>query len=330
MKNWLLAAAIACGLCTGGPAQAQSDYPNHAVKIIINSAPGSATDVAVRLMAERLGQVWGQQPVVENRPGAGGSMAVRAAATAPPDGYTLYVGAASTFTALKGAPGVAPNLPIELPRDFTPIGFITQQPMFIAVSPKIGVKSLPELIALAKKEPGALSYATTGRGRITHLTMELLQERAGIKLQMIPYSGGPTAAMSDVGTGRVAIVIEGYSGLAGGLNSHLINGIAVASLDRLDDFKDLPTVAETLPGFLAGGWNVLLAPIGTPDAIVQKASVDLRKALDDAEVKKKLAALGAYTHPMTPAEVTAFAQDQQRTWRPIAEKVAKEMAEPGK
>ena len=149
--------------------------------------------------------------------------------------------------------------------------------MFIAVSPKIGVKSLPDLIALAKKKPGELSYATTGRGRITHLTMELLQERAGIKLQMIPYSGGPTAAMSDVGTGRVAIVIEGYSGLAGGLNSHLINGIAVASLERLADFKDLPTVAETLPGFLAGGWNVLLAPVGTPDAIIQKTSKDLAR-----------------------------------------------------
>jgi tripartite-type tricarboxylate transporter receptor subunit TctC len=321
-------AAIALGLCSA--AHAQASYPDKPVKIIIDSAPGSATDVASRLMAERLGAVWGQQAVVENRPGAGGSIAVRAASMAAPDGYTLYVGAASTFTALKGAPGVAPNLPIELPRDFAPIGFITQQPMFIAVSPKIGVKSLPELIALAKKEPGALSYATTGRGRITHLTMELLQERAGIKLQMIPYSGGPTAAMSDVGTGRVAIVIEGYSGLAGGMNSKLINGIAVASLERLDHFKDLATVAETLPGFLAGGWNVLLAPVGTPDSIIQKASGDLRKAMEDAELKKKLAALGAYVHPMTPAEVTAFAQDQQRTWRPIAEKVAKEMAEPGK
>ena len=116
-------------------AQAQSDYPNKPVKIIIDSAPGSATDVAARLMAERLSAVWGQQAIVDNRPGAGGSIAVRAASQAAPDGYTLYVGAASTFTALKGAPGVAPNLPIELPRDFAPIGFMTQQPMFIAVAP---------------------------------------------------------------------------------------------------------------------------------------------------------------------------------------------------
>jgi len=324
MKILLLAAAAVIAL--GSPSQAQN-FPDRPVKIINDSAPGSATDTAARLTAERLSQIWGQQVVVENRPGAGGSLAVRAAQQATPDGYTLYVGAASTFTALKGAPGVAPNLPIELPRDFTPIGFMTIQPMFIAVSPAINVKSLPELIALAKQKPGELSYATTGRGRITHLTMELVQERAGIKLQMIPYTGGPTAAMSDVGTGRVAVVLEGYAGLAGGLNSGLIKGIAVSSQQRLDDFKDLPTVAETLPGFVAGGWNVLLAPVGTPDAIIQKASVDLRKAMEDAEVRKKLAALGGYVQPMTPVEVNKFVQDQQTTWRPIAEKVAKEMAE---
>ena len=213
MRTLLSAFAATLVLCAA--AQAQSDYPNKPVRIINDSAAGSATDVATRLMADRLGAVWGQQAIVENRPGAGGSIAVRAASQAAPDGYTLYVGAASTFTALKGAPGVAPNLPIELPRDFAPIGFITQQPMFIAVSPRLGIKSLPELIELAKKKPGELSYATTGRGRITHLTMELVQSRAGIKLQMIPYTGGPHASMADVATGRVAIVIEGYSGLAG-------------------------------------------------------------------------------------------------------------------
>src|SRR4029079_13711280 len=150
---------------------------------------------------ERLGAVWGQQPIVENRPGAGGSIAVRAASQASPGGYTLYVCAASTLTALTGAPGVAPNLPIELPRDFAPIGFITQQPLFIAVPPQLGIKSLPELIELAKKKPNELSYATTGRGRITHLTMEMIQLRADIKLQMIPYTGGPHASMADLPTG---------------------------------------------------------------------------------------------------------------------------------
>jgi tripartite-type tricarboxylate transporter receptor subunit TctC len=325
MRTLLSALAATLVLCAG--AQAQSDYPNKPVKIIIDSAPGSATDVTARLLADRLTTVWGQQALIINQPGAGGSIAVRAASQATPDGYTLYMGAASTFTALKGAPGVAPNLPIELPNDFSPIGFISQQPMVIAVAPALGIKSLPELIELAKKKPGELSYATTGRGRITHLTMELLQIRTGIKLQMIPYSGGPHASMADIATGRVAIVIEGYSGLAGALAGGQIKGIAVSSHERLADLKELPTVAETIPGFIAGGWNVLLAPIGTPEPMIRKASADLRKALDHPETKSKLASLGAFLHPMTPEQVTAFAQEQQRTWRPVAEKVAREATE---
>jgi tripartite-type tricarboxylate transporter receptor subunit TctC len=149
-------------------------------------------------------------------------------------------------------------------------------------------------------------------------------------MQMIPYTGGPHASMADLTTGRVAVVVEGYSGLAGSLASGAIKGIAVSSTERLPDFKDLPTVAETLPGFVAGGWNVLLAPVGTPEAIVKKASADLNKALDDATLKSKFASLGAFMQPMTPAQVIAFAQEQQKTWRPVAEKVAKEMAEPPK
>jgi tripartite-type tricarboxylate transporter receptor subunit TctC len=160
--------------------------------------------------------------------------------------------------------------------------------------------------------------------------MELLQSRAGIKLQMIPYSGGPHAAMGDLATGRVQIVVEGYSGLAGAVTSGTIKGIAVAAHERLPGHERLPTVAETLPGFIAGGWNVLLAPVGTPEAITQKANVDLRKALDDAELRTRLANNGSYLRYMTPAEVTAFSQEQQRTWQPIAELVAKQAAEQAK
>src|SRR4051812_23624625 len=160
MKALML--AIAATLALGAAVQAQSTFPEKPVRIIIDSAPGSATDIAVRLLTERLSTIWGQQAIVDNHPGGGGSIAARAGQTATPDGYTLYVGAASTFIALKGAPGVAPNLPIELPRDFSAIGFITHQPMFIAVAPQIGVQSLPQLIALAKIQPGQLSYATTG------------------------------------------------------------------------------------------------------------------------------------------------------------------------
>jgi tripartite-type tricarboxylate transporter receptor subunit TctC len=328
VRRLLLMAAAMLALCT--PVAAQSDFPNKPVKFIVDSAPGSATDVINRLVADRLAQMWGQQVLTLNHPGAGGSLAVNVALQAQPDGTTFFVGNASVFLALKGAPGVAPNLPVELPRDFTPIGFIAHQPMFIAVAPQTGITSLPGLIEAAKKRPGALAYATTGRGRITHLTIELLQSRAGIELQMIPYSGGPTAAMADVTTGRVAIIIEAYSGLAGGLQSGSIKGIAVTSNERLPEFKDLPTVAETLPGFIAGGWNVLLAPVGTPEAIINKVDADLNRVLGETEIKNKLAAVGAYVQLMSPAQVRAFVEEQQQTWRPIAQKVAREMAEPAK
>jgi tripartite-type tricarboxylate transporter receptor subunit TctC len=320
----ILATVFATAFGVAGPAQAQSDYPNKPVRIVCDSAPGSATDVTARILAERLGQLWGQQVLVLNHPGGGGSIAARVASTSPNDGYTLYMAAASTFTALAGAPGVAANLPLQLPRDFVPIGFVTQQPMFIAVSPKLGISTVPELIARAKERPGEISYATTGRGRITHLTMELLQSRAGIKLQMIPYTGGPAAALSDLIAGRVAIILDAYSGLAGGLQGGSIKALAVGSAERLSGFADLPTVAETLPGFFAGGWNAIVAPVGMPEAIIRKVSVDMRKVLDEPEVKGKLAALGAYVRPMSPTELADFIRTQQQTWKPVAEAVAKQ------
>jgi tripartite-type tricarboxylate transporter receptor subunit TctC len=323
---WKIACVWLLALAAAGGVNAQTDnYPSKPVRIVVDSGPGSATDVTVRIIAERLSQIWGQQVLALNHPGGGGSIAARVASQATADGYTLYFAAASVFTALAGAPGVAANLPLQLPRDFVPIGFVTQQPMFIAVSPALGVSTIPQLIARAKERPGEISYATTGRGRITHLTMELLQMRSGIKLQMIPYTGGPTQAMSDLVTGRVNIVLDAYSGLAPGLQGGSLKGIAVASLERLPEFPDMPTVAETLPGFFAGGWNALVSQVGTPDDVVRKVSVDLRKVLAEAEVKSKLAALGAYVQPMSPNELAKFIDEQQKIWKPVAEQVARSM-----
>ena len=161
-----------------------------------------------------------------------------------------------------------------------------------------------------------------GVGRITHLTMELLQMRAGIKLQMIPYAGGPSQALSDLIAGRVQIVLDGYGGVGPGIEGGSTKGIAVATTKRLPEFPNLPTVAETLPGFFAGGWNVLVAPLGTPDAIIRKVSADLRVALEDKGVQAKLATIGTYVQPMTPEELTAFIQEQQKVWKPVAEAVA--------
>jgi tripartite-type tricarboxylate transporter receptor subunit TctC len=316
--------AIACSwlLASLATMQAQAElYPNKPVKVIMDAAAGSAPDVALRVVADRLSQIWGQQVLPVNQPGAGGSLAARAAAEAAPDGYTLYNPVSSTF--LQPA-GVAPNLPIELPRDFAGIGMVAEIPMFIATTPSLGVTTLRELIARARARPGSLSYAVTGVGRLTHLTGELLQLRAGIKLLMVPYTGGPAHAIGDVIAGRVAFIIEGYSGIAGAIQSGSIKAVAVASQRRLPDFPDVPTVAETLPGFSATGWQVLVAPRGTPDAIIGKASVDLRKVVTDPDILKKLALRGTFTRAMSPAEATAFAQDEQRKWKPVLERIAEQ------
>jgi tripartite-type tricarboxylate transporter receptor subunit TctC len=314
-----IACLLAMIMAAIGEARAQADtYPGRPVRIISDSAPGSAVDVGLRIIADGLSQHWGQQVLVVNQPGAGGAISARVAAEAAPDGYTLYAPALSVFLAV---PGKAPNLPLELPRDFTPVGFTADQPMAIGASPALGVASLPDLIALAKKRPDEISYAVTGIGRLTHLTGELLQLRAGIKLQMVPYSGG-SQALSDVMSGRVPVVIEGYTGLAGAFQSGSLKALAVASAERLPVVPDLPTVAETLPGFVASGWQAVVAPRGTPEAIVNKASEDLRKVLSQPEYRDRLAARGSYARPMSSAEVTAFVRDQQRMWKPALDRIA--------
>src|SRR6266566_2026274 len=266
LSLWLLALSASLA----ATAQAE-DYPTRPVKIISDSAPGSAVDVTLRMVADRLGQIWGQQVLPVNQPGAGGTISARVAAEAAPDGYTLY---------------------------------------------------MPELIALAKQRPGEISYAVTGVGRLTHLTGELLQLRTGIKLLLVPYSGGPSHSLNDIMGGRIPLIIEGYQGLARAIQGGDLKPLAVASAERLPDFPDVPTVAETVPGFKAMGWQGLVSPVGTPEAIVRKASEDLRKVVSDPTLKAQLAGRGSYPLPMSPAEVTAFIRDQQQQWSPVLRQLA--------
>ncbi len=321
LRNWLPVASIfvlAATLPSAGPAYA-ADYPDKPVTIISDAAPGSTPDVDARFVAEGLGKIWNQQVIVVNHPGANGSVAARAAAEATPDGYTLYMPVLSTFVALSS---VAPNLPLKLPRDFVPIGYTAENPMFVAVNPSLHVSTLPELIALAKKQPGKISIAVTGIGRLTHLTGEVLQQRADIKLLTVPYTGGPAAALGDVGGGRVSMIIEGYSGIVGAVKAGQVKLIAVASAGRLPQFPNLPTVAETLPGFSATGWQVMVAPLGTPQPVVSKVSNDLAKVVTDADFQRRLANIGSYSRAMTPDQVVAFVKKEQETWLPVLQRIA--------
>src|SRR4051794_20895286 len=287
-----LLAAVAVGFATD--ARAQSDYPNNTVRIVVDSAAGSANDATSRVIGDRLAKVWNQQVITLNQPGAGGGISAKFASQQPNDGYTLYMPSTSTFLALPGAPGVAPNLPVELPRDFAPISYILEQPLYIGASHKSEIKTIADLIRIAKEKPGEVTYAATGRGRLTHLTMELLQARTGTKIQLVPYAGGPAQAMNDVMSGLVPLILDGYAGLAPAIKGNLIKGVAATSLKRLPGFESLPTVAETVPDFFVGAWTILLAPVGTPTPIIQKIHDDMQKVLDEPEMQAKLALNGGF------------------------------------
>jgi tripartite-type tricarboxylate transporter receptor subunit TctC len=319
--TWLIVATLL--IAAPGAARAQSDYPNKPVQIIIDSAAGSANDATARILGDKLSHIWHQQVLIINRPGAGGGISAKAASQSPNDGYTLYIPATSPFLTLPGTSGVAPNLPLELPRDFAAIGFMLQQPLFIGASHKSGLNSIADVIKRAKERPGEVTYAATGVGRLTHLTMELLQARTGIKLQLVPYSGGTAQALNDVMSGQVNHVLDAYAGLAPSIKGDLIKGLADTALERLPGFENLPTVAETVPNFFVGAWAVLVAPLGTPDPIIRKVNADFWTALNDPDVKTKYQANGAFLRKMSPEETVAFTQEQQKTWRPILEQVAK-------
>jgi tripartite-type tricarboxylate transporter receptor subunit TctC len=317
-------AALLLSVFAAPDARAQSDYPNNTVRIVVDSAPGSANDATSRVLGDRLSKVWNQPVVTLNQPGAGGGISAKVASQSPPDGYTLYMPSTSAFLAVPGGPGVAPNMPVELPRDFESISYILEQPLYIGASHKSGINTIADVIRLAKEKPGEVTYAATGRGRLTHLTMELLQARTNIKLQLVPYAGGPAQAMNDVMAGRVPLVLDGYAGLAPAIKGDLIKGLAATSLERKPGFENLATVAETVPDFFVGAWTILLAPKDTPEPILRKIHNDMRIVLDDPEIRAKLALNGGFVRHMTPEELTAFVQNEQKTWRPILEQVAKE------
>ena len=290
-----------------------TDYPAKPVRIITQGAAGSGPDVITRIVAEHLGRRWGQQALILNHPGGGGVVAGRAAATAEADGYTLYVATITTFVIM---PEIQRTLPFDLERDFAEVGFVAETPMMIAVSPSLGVRSLPDLIALAKSRPGELFYAANNRGSLPHLTAEMFRARTGADLTFVPYQGA-AAGLQDLIGGRIAMIVESVGALSGPAQAGSITPLAVASAARLPNLPGLPTVAEAVPGFVAMGWFVLLAPSRTPEAIVRKLNEDLNAVLAEPELRQKLQDLGAFVRTMSPSETAEFIRSEQRAWKPL-------------
>lgn len=309
--------ALTLLVALAAPATPQ-DYPTRPVKMIISITAGAGPDVIARVVGEHLGKLWGQQVVIENRPGAGGAIAVRAAGTSTPDGHTLYVAVASNFLAL---PEMLAKLPYDVARDFVPIGFVGAHPMVIGASTQLGVSTLPELIALAKQRPGELNIGISTRGSLPHLTAEWLRMAAGIDVTIVHYPGAPQA-LADLMGGRVHVVIESLSTFAPAIAAGKLKPLAVATAQRIKTAPDLPAVAETLPGFLAMGWFALMAPPGTPELIARKISADLRTVLAQPAAARRLTELGTYLEPMSPDELVSFIRKQQQAWKPVLSEIA--------
>jgi putative tricarboxylic transport membrane protein len=300
-------------LVAGSSWSRAAEYPARPIKLITQAAAGSGPDVLGRVVAEQLGRQLHQQVIVLNHPGAGGLIAAQTAAAAEPDGYTLYMPSGSALTIL---PETHPNLSFSFDRDFVPIGMIAQMPMVIAASAKLDVSSLPELIALAKTHPGELNFAGNTPGTVPTLTAEMLRQRAGIDVTIVPYPGA-AAALKDVGSGRVAVLIEAPAALAPAAQAGMVKMIAVASEKRMSQFPGVPTAAESLAGFRATGWFALMARSGTPDAFVQKISRELRLALQDNGLREKLLKLGAEAVISSPQEMRDFIQNEKKNWAPV-------------
>jgi tripartite-type tricarboxylate transporter receptor subunit TctC len=321
IKAWCVATVAIFASLT---AQAQ-DYPTKVVSFITPAAPGNSPDVVTRIVSERLTQIWKRQIVVLNRPGAGGLIAAQAAAGAEKDGYTLYMAQASTFTVLP----IEQESKMPPATAFAPIGMLGEQPIAVGVNKDVPVRNLAELVALANKTPGGMLFGATNRGGQSHLTGELLRDRAKANISFVHAPAG-TVTMNDVIAGRLPIMFEGLAGLTPGLQSGGMKLLAVASEKRLPNLPDLPTVNETVPGVVSSGWIVLMAPAGTPDPIIQKVNADLRKVVAMPDIVERFQALGTYTRDLAPAQTGEFIRSEERLWWPIVRQVNQQEAAPAR
>jgi tripartite-type tricarboxylate transporter receptor subunit TctC len=307
--------AVAASLLAAlaAPAAAQ-DYPSRSITLIVPYAAGGGNDLMARTAAEKMSKTLGQQIVIENRGGAGGSIATRQIAKAEPDGYTLGLGGTGT---LAINPTLYANVGYDPRKDFTPIGLIATSALVVCVHPSLPVRSIPDLIALAKKEPGKLNYASAGAGSGIHLGTEFFATMAGIKLTHIPYKGS-SPALTDLVGGHVAIYFSSLPPAVGLVKEGKVRALAVTSVKRSPILPDLPTVAEAaLPGYEAVLHYGIVAPAGTPRAIIDKLSAALRAAVMSEDLKSRLADDGAEPLPSTPEDYAADIDREETKWSAI-------------
>jgi tripartite-type tricarboxylate transporter receptor subunit TctC len=296
-------------------ATAQSPaYPVKPIRLIVPFTPGGSTDILGRSVAQGLTEALGQQVIVDNRPGAGGSIGAEAAAKAAPDGYTLLMGHIGT---LAVNPSLYPKLGYDPIRDFAPITLFAKVPNILVVHPSVPVKTLQELLAVGRTKPGTLNYASGGSGSAAHLAVEYLKLETKTDFVHVPYKGtGP--AMGDLIGGQVNFTMTGLVPALPHVRSGKLRPIAVASPTRHPLVPDVPTIAESgVPGFDATQWYGVAAPAGTPAAIVDRLALEVKKSLDRPDFKKRLEAEGAEPVGNTPAEFAAIIKSEIVRWRRV-------------
>src|SRR2546423_5475401 len=300
-------------LALSGPSAAQ-DYPSRPITLVVPYAAGGGNDVMARIVAEKMSKSLGQQIVIENKGGAGGSIATRQVAKSAPDGYTLGLGGTGT---LPINPTLYPNVGYDPRRDFAPAGLIATSALVVLVHPSIEATSIGELIVLAKREPGKLNYASAGSGSGIHLGTELLAHMAGIKLTHIPYKGS-SPALTDLLGGHVAIYLSSLPPAIALVKEGKVRALGVTGARRSAVFPDMPTVAEAaLPSYEAVLHYGIVAPAGTPQAIIEKLNAALKAALAEEDVRARIVADGAEPLPTSPAEYAADIDREETKWSAI-------------
>jgi tripartite-type tricarboxylate transporter receptor subunit TctC len=306
----LLCAALAAAL----PAAHAQQYPSRPVRFVVPFAPGGSVDTLARTIGPRLADALGQQVVVDNRPGGNGDIGMIIVAKAPPDGYTLLLGYIAN---LAIAPSLYAKLPFDPQKDYAPITQIATSPNVLTAHPSVPARNLQELIALAKAKPGAVNFASTGVASVGHLTGELLNNLAGVKMTHVPYKGGGQAIIDLVG-GHVQVMFSGFSAAMPHIKSGKIRALAVTGATRSPALADVATIAEQgFPGVEATAWYGMLAPAGTPKAVITRLHGEVVKILKLPDVTQRLGGLGFEIAGSTPEQFAAYIRSETRKWEKV-------------
>jgi tripartite-type tricarboxylate transporter receptor subunit TctC len=321
MPTRKFAYAVVLALAAGGVALAD-DYPSHPIRLIVPFAAGGAADSVARIVGKRVGDALGQTVVVEDRGGGGGIIGTEIVRNSDADGYTLLLGQSGPISI---NPGIYPKLPYDSEKDFAPISMTTAYPYILVVNPSLGVKTVAELVALARSKPGQLNYGTAGVGASNHLLTELFDGKAGIKMTHIPYRG-TSLAVADLISGQVQVVFADPVSALAQVRAGTLTALAVTSKDRSPVAPDLPTIAESgYPGFDAIAWHGILAPAGTPPAIIDRLHAEIVRALKDPETIKLIEAQAIQVVGNTPQDFAGFIKQDIVLWKDVAQQAKVEV-----